>query len=65
MGRKEPLDYPRDPDGICPACAERATQPTAESAPEVTTSPETWEEMLLEVKDVAQRIAERVEQALA
>jgi hypothetical protein len=61
MGRKEPFENPERTDGICPACAEQVRQGAA-AAP---LPPQSWPEMLLEVRAVAQRIEARVEKLLA
>jgi len=65
MGRKEPLDDPRRTDGICPACAEQMAQATTKSVLRQRQNPASWDDILLEVREVAQRIETSVEEALA
>jgi hypothetical protein len=64
MGRKEPLDDPGRTDGICPACAEQMLQATARSALRLRPNPASWEDILVEAREVAQRIETSVEKAL-
>jgi hypothetical protein len=64
LGRKEPFDDDRRTDGICPPCSEQLLH-AAEPACEPATAPQSWQELLLEVRAVAQTIEARVEKALA
>jgi hypothetical protein len=64
MGRKEPLDDDRCTDSICPPCTAQLLQPAASSR-EPASAPESWAELLLEIRAVAQTIEARVEKALA
>jgi hypothetical protein len=65
MGRKEPFDDDRRTDGICPACAEAQIRQEPGSNLELLHQTESWDDLLLEVKTVAQTIADRVEKALS